>query len=212
MSTQADHGPELVPRPEQTSDALRAALAIVAPGTPPGVAEDEGRGLRQGRGVAVAQPGTKLVTGLGAGHRDRPSPRSLRPPRPRTEKPGTRGRGDRTRGPSRADRGPGRGHEGSQRLSWTREYAFGAEQAARTAPPAFLAEVEHRAAELVRAAEHAEGPVSREPPPGRAAAGPRAVQRSEAPGTGVTPVRGQGLWCLPQSSFRAASFRLSRRA
>lgn len=32
MSTQADHGNELIPRPEQTPDALRAALAIVAPG------------------------------------------------------------------------------------------------------------------------------------------------------------------------------------
>ncbi|MFF8642376.1 hypothetical protein [Streptomyces sp. NPDC015345] len=31
MGTQADHGHELVPRPEQTPDALRAALAIVAP-------------------------------------------------------------------------------------------------------------------------------------------------------------------------------------
>ncbi|MFE3602595.1 hypothetical protein ACFXP3_22465 [Streptomyces sp. NPDC059096] len=33
MSTQADHGHELVPRPEQTPDALRAALAVVAPGS-----------------------------------------------------------------------------------------------------------------------------------------------------------------------------------
>lgn len=32
MSTQADHGNELIPRPAQTPDALRAALAIVAPG------------------------------------------------------------------------------------------------------------------------------------------------------------------------------------
>ncbi|MGW1779113.1 hypothetical protein ACWCQQ_08220 [Streptomyces sp. NPDC002143] len=32
MSTQADHGHELIPRPEQTPDALRAALAVVAPG------------------------------------------------------------------------------------------------------------------------------------------------------------------------------------
>ncbi|MDX2601866.1 hypothetical protein PV379_21620 [Streptomyces caniscabiei] len=32
MSTQADHGHELIPRPEQTADALRAALAVVAPG------------------------------------------------------------------------------------------------------------------------------------------------------------------------------------
>ncbi|MGW1358279.1 hypothetical protein ACWCQP_12795 [Streptomyces chartreusis] len=32
MSTQADHGNELIPRPELTPDALRAALAIVAPG------------------------------------------------------------------------------------------------------------------------------------------------------------------------------------
>ena len=32
MSTQADHGHELVPRPELTPDALRAALAVVAPG------------------------------------------------------------------------------------------------------------------------------------------------------------------------------------
>ncbi|NUP21634.1 MAG: hypothetical protein HOZ81_37330 [Streptomyces sp.] len=32
MSTQADHGNELIPRPEPTPDALRAALAIVAPG------------------------------------------------------------------------------------------------------------------------------------------------------------------------------------
>ncbi|MDQ0599151.1 hypothetical protein QF037_003496 [Streptomyces canus] len=32
MSTQADHGRELIPRPEPTPDALRAALAIVAPG------------------------------------------------------------------------------------------------------------------------------------------------------------------------------------
>ena len=31
MSTQADHGHELVPRPELTPDALRAALAVVAP-------------------------------------------------------------------------------------------------------------------------------------------------------------------------------------
>ncbi|WP_427921411.1 hypothetical protein [Streptomyces sp. cg40] len=32
MSTLADHGRELIPRPDQTPDALRAALAIVAPG------------------------------------------------------------------------------------------------------------------------------------------------------------------------------------
>jgi len=32
MSTQADHGHELIPRPEHTPDALRAALAVVAPG------------------------------------------------------------------------------------------------------------------------------------------------------------------------------------
>ncbi|EGX60831.1 hypothetical protein SZN_05237 [Streptomyces zinciresistens K42] len=31
MSTLADHGRELIPRPEQTPDALRAALAVVAP-------------------------------------------------------------------------------------------------------------------------------------------------------------------------------------
>ncbi|WAL97309.1 hypothetical protein [Streptomyces sp. Je 1-369] len=31
MSTQADHGHELVPRPEQTPEALRAALAVVDP-------------------------------------------------------------------------------------------------------------------------------------------------------------------------------------
>ncbi|WP_030422051.1 hypothetical protein [Streptomyces sp. NRRL F-5065] len=35
MSTQADHGHELVPRPEQTPDALRAALAVVDPGRLP---------------------------------------------------------------------------------------------------------------------------------------------------------------------------------
>ncbi|MGW5124369.1 hypothetical protein ACWEQ7_09990 [Streptomyces sp. NPDC004069] len=38
-------------------------------------------------------------------------------------------------------------------MSWTWEYAFGAEEAARTAPPDFLAEVERKAAEVVRAAE-----------------------------------------------------------
>jgi hypothetical protein len=38
-------------------------------------------------------------------------------------------------------------------LSWTWEYAFGAEEAAHDLPPGFLAEVENRAAELVRAAE-----------------------------------------------------------
>ncbi|MFM9580397.1 hypothetical protein [Streptomyces caniscabiei] len=32
MSTRADHGHELIPRPEQTPDALRAALAVVDPG------------------------------------------------------------------------------------------------------------------------------------------------------------------------------------
>lgn len=31
MSTLAGHGRELIPRPEQTPDALRAALAVVAP-------------------------------------------------------------------------------------------------------------------------------------------------------------------------------------
>lgn len=31
MSTQADHGHELVPRSEQTPDALRSALAAVDP-------------------------------------------------------------------------------------------------------------------------------------------------------------------------------------
>ncbi|MBF8173049.1 hypothetical protein ACFUMJ_18215 [Streptomyces olivaceus] len=35
MSTQDDHGHELVPRPGQTPDALRAALAVVAPGRLP---------------------------------------------------------------------------------------------------------------------------------------------------------------------------------
>lgn len=35
MSTQAEHGHELAPRPEQTPDALRAALAVVAPGRLP---------------------------------------------------------------------------------------------------------------------------------------------------------------------------------
>ncbi|MFI8302554.1 hypothetical protein ACIF80_03680 [Streptomyces sp. NPDC085927] len=34
MSTQADHGHELVPRPEQTPDALRTALAA-DPGASP---------------------------------------------------------------------------------------------------------------------------------------------------------------------------------
>jgi hypothetical protein len=38
-------------------------------------------------------------------------------------------------------------------LSWAWEYAFGAEEAARTAPPAFLRGVERKADELVRAAE-----------------------------------------------------------
>ncbi|MFJ9564303.1 hypothetical protein ACIRQQ_30230 [Streptomyces fuscichromogenes] len=32
MSSQAEHGNELVPRPELTPDALREALAVVAPG------------------------------------------------------------------------------------------------------------------------------------------------------------------------------------
>ncbi|MGA5548573.1 hypothetical protein [Streptomyces pseudogriseolus] len=30
-------------------------------------------------------------------------------------------------------------------MSWTGEYVFGAEEAARTAPPAFLAEIERKA-------------------------------------------------------------------
>ncbi|MFE8956174.1 hypothetical protein [Streptomyces althioticus] len=38
-------------------------------------------------------------------------------------------------------------------MSWTREYVFGAEEAARTAPPAFLTEIERKADELVKAAE-----------------------------------------------------------
>ncbi len=32
MRTLADHGRELIPRPEQTPDALRVALAVIAPG------------------------------------------------------------------------------------------------------------------------------------------------------------------------------------
>ena len=32
MSTQSHHGHELIPRPEHTPDALRAALAVVDPG------------------------------------------------------------------------------------------------------------------------------------------------------------------------------------
>ncbi|MEV7089298.1 hypothetical protein AB0O07_25980 [Streptomyces sp. NPDC093085] len=38
-------------------------------------------------------------------------------------------------------------------MSWAWEYAFGAEEAARTAPRIFLTGVEEKAAELVRAAE-----------------------------------------------------------
>jgi hypothetical protein len=38
-------------------------------------------------------------------------------------------------------------------VSWKWEYAFGAEEAARTAPSGFLASVEKKANELVRAAE-----------------------------------------------------------
>lgn len=38
-------------------------------------------------------------------------------------------------------------------MSWKWEYAFGAEEVARTAPADFLVAVEHKADELVRAAE-----------------------------------------------------------
>ncbi|WP_324787505.1 hypothetical protein [Streptomyces sp. H51] len=38
-------------------------------------------------------------------------------------------------------------------MSWKWEYAFGAEETARTAPAGFLAAVERKADELVRAAE-----------------------------------------------------------
>ncbi|MER5662073.1 hypothetical protein [Streptomyces mirabilis] len=38
-------------------------------------------------------------------------------------------------------------------MSWKWEYAFGAEEAARTAPANFLTRVEEKADELVRAAE-----------------------------------------------------------
>ncbi|MFF3407434.1 hypothetical protein ACFYW8_14770 [Streptomyces sp. NPDC002742] len=38
-------------------------------------------------------------------------------------------------------------------MSWKWEYAFGAEETARTAPPDFLLKVEAKADELVRAAE-----------------------------------------------------------
>ncbi|MFE7954056.1 hypothetical protein ACF1AY_06050 [Streptomyces sp. NPDC014776] len=38
-------------------------------------------------------------------------------------------------------------------MSWKWEYAFGAEEAARSAPADFLAQVERKADELVRAAE-----------------------------------------------------------
>ncbi|MEU9323847.1 UNVERIFIED_CONTAM: hypothetical protein RKD50_004423 [Streptomyces canus] len=38
-------------------------------------------------------------------------------------------------------------------MSWKWEYAFGAEETARSAPPDFLATVSYRADELVRAAE-----------------------------------------------------------
>ncbi|MEW2402744.1 hypothetical protein [Streptomyces sp. NPDC046862] len=38
-------------------------------------------------------------------------------------------------------------------MSWKWEFAFGAEEAARTAPADFLARVEEKADELVRAAE-----------------------------------------------------------
>ncbi|CAM5728743.1 hypothetical protein [Streptomyces fumanus] len=38
-------------------------------------------------------------------------------------------------------------------MSWKWEYAFGAEEAARRAPADFLAQVERKADELVRAAE-----------------------------------------------------------
>ncbi|MEW2117990.1 hypothetical protein AB0945_22940 [Streptomyces sp. NPDC005474] len=38
-------------------------------------------------------------------------------------------------------------------MSWKWEYAFGAEETARTAPTAFLASVARKADELVRAAE-----------------------------------------------------------
>lgn len=49
-------------------------------------------------------------------------------------------------------------------MSWRWEYALGAEKAALTAPRAFLAQVERKAAELARAAEalHLHGRASRE--------------------------------------------------
>ncbi|WP_210637430.1 hypothetical protein [Streptomyces sp. GESEQ-13] len=55
-------------------------------------------------------------------------------------------------------------------MSWAWECALGAEEAARTpppAPPAFIAEVDHKAAELVRAAEaqyvHGRAPAELDP-------------------------------------------------
>jgi hypothetical protein len=50
-------------------------------------------------------------------------------------------------------------------LSWKWEYAFGAEETARTAPDDFLAGVEKKADELVRAAEavHVHGRAHKDP-------------------------------------------------
>ncbi|CAL9299667.1 hypothetical protein [Streptomyces sp. SudanB182_2057] len=52
-------------------------------------------------------------------------------------------------------------------MSWKWEYAFGAEEAARTAPAAFLADVARKAEELLRAAEtlYLHGPAHRQPDP-----------------------------------------------
>lgn len=83
MSTQADHGHELAPRPEQTPDALRAALAVVAPARLPEMQRTKDEAFAKAVELAVPQPGTELGPHLGPGHRDRPPPRPVRPACPR---------------------------------------------------------------------------------------------------------------------------------
>jgi hypothetical protein len=72
MSTQSDHGHDLVPRPEQTPDALRAALAVVDPGRLEEMQATKDEAFAKAVEWQSTEPCAELGPGLGPGHRDRP--------------------------------------------------------------------------------------------------------------------------------------------
>lgn len=149
----AGDGP-LIPRPERTPDALRAACAVVAPQFLPAYDQAKDKALAEAVEHGSQAPVHACLRHWSALIEIERHPGTAKEYHRAEYLAQLAGSQQEAREHERCRRNlSGCGCRGGRGVSWSWEYVPDEETVASGAPPAFLAEVEKKADELVRAAE-----------------------------------------------------------